>query len=183
MSSLGVGLVCPCRWRVSVRTLSAGFDDGNKTINVETTVTDKGGYALPTDEELLIARKLPTTAQTCGSDLRPLTPREMLGTFFGSRDRHLQDISHYVESERDFLAARYLFPCNRMLYIGQTQISVQVSMGLFEPGETGHPIELAEWLQNLFALPRGLSSARTRPHPRALVALTNTSENLSPAEK
>ncbi|MGA2069068.1 MAG: transglutaminase family protein [Thermoguttaceae bacterium] len=125
------------------------FDDGSKTINIEATFSGRGGFALPTDEEMLVQFKLPAKAQTCGSDLRALTPREMLGTFFGQRARNLENLFRFLEAEPDYLVARYLFPHNRKLYIAQNLISVQVSPRLFEPGEKGHPIDLAGWLQEV----------------------------------
>ena len=66
--------------------------------------------------------------------------------------RHLDNTSRTAEAEPDYLLARYLFPRNRQLYIAQNQISVQCSAGLFEPGEKGHPTELASWLQRLVRL-------------------------------
>ncbi len=127
------------------------FDDGAKIINIEATRTD-GGFSSPTDEDLLKSWGLPPKAVECGSDLRSLTPRETLGVFVGLRARHLENTHRFPEAERDYLLARYLFPQNRSLYFGQSQISVQVSMDLFEPGERAHPIELAEWLQEVVRL-------------------------------
>ena len=128
------------------------FDDGKKTINIETTETGRGGFSSQTDEYLLEKHKVPARAKVCGSDLRAVTAREMLGLFLGFRARHLENTSRTAEAEPDYLLARYLFPRNRQLYIAQNQISVQCSAGLFEPGEKGHPTELASWLQQLVRL-------------------------------
>ena len=76
----------------------------------------------------------------------------MLGIFFGARARHLENLFRLHDAEPDYLVARYLFPQNRWLYIAQNLISVQVSMSLFEPGEKGHPVELAEWLQEVVSV-------------------------------
>jgi hypothetical protein len=73
----------------------------------------------------------------------------MLGVFVGLRARHLENTNCFPEAEPDYLLARYLFPKNRQLYISQNQTSVQCSMGLFEPHEKGHPVELARWLQEV----------------------------------
>ncbi|MBA3314193.1 MAG: hypothetical protein H0T47_13025 [Planctomycetaceae bacterium] len=143
-------------WPVSLACVGSHFvcrfDDGTKIINIETTDTGRGGFATPTDEELMRKKRLPAKAAACGSDLRAVTPREMLGLFFGLRARHYDNTERFSEAERDYLLARYLFPQCRDLYFGQNQISVQVSMDLFEPGERGHPTELACWLQDVVRL-------------------------------
>jgi hypothetical protein len=125
------------------------FDDGNKTINIEATETGHGGFASPTDQEALEKNQLPPIAKTCGSDLRAVTPREMLGLFVGLRARHLQNTNRMAEAERDYLLARYLFPQNRQLHFSLNQTSVLCSLDRFEPGEKGHPSELAVRLQQL----------------------------------
>ena len=125
------------------------FDDGRKTINIETTNTGNGGFSSPTDAEILEKTNLPARAQQCGSDLRAVTPRELLGLFLGSRARHFDNTGRFDEAESDYLLARHLFPSNRAMFVAQHQISVQQGMKLFEPGEKGHPTELAEWLQEV----------------------------------
>jgi hypothetical protein len=125
------------------------FDDGEKTINIETTEAGRGGFSSQTDEYLLNKHRLPAKAKTCGSDLRAVTPREMLGLFLGARARHLENTGRLEEAERDYLLARFLFPRNRALYVAQNQVSVQRSMGLFEADEPVHPIEVADWLRRL----------------------------------
>jgi hypothetical protein len=124
------------------------FDNGTKTINIETTDTGRGGFASRPDDYVLDQHNLPAKAQDCGSDLRAVTPREMLGLFLGLRARHLENIDLWVESELDYLLARYLFPHNRQLYINQNQVSVHCSTRRFEPHEKGHPMDLARWLQD-----------------------------------
>lgn len=125
------------------------FDDGKKTYNIEATDTGNGGFGAPTDEEILAKNKLPRLAQLCGSDLRAVTPREMLAIFLGFRARHYENIDRFPESERDYLLARYLFPHNRLMSYAQHQISVQLAYELFEAGERGHPIEMAEFLSDV----------------------------------
>lgn len=125
------------------------YDDGIIIHNIETTNTGNGGFASASDEEVMAKRNLPQLAQDCGSDLRSVTPREMLGIFVGLRARHLENINKFPEAESDYLLARYLFPQNRRLYIGLNLISVQCSMERFEPHEIGHPIDVAAWLQDL----------------------------------
>jgi len=142
-------------WPVSLACVGSHFicryDDGGKVFNIETTQVDGGEWSSPPDRFYLqeCEWRIPQRAVDCGSDLRALTRREMLGAFFGARARHLENINRFNEAEPDYLVARYLFPRNRQLYISQNQVSVQNSMELFEPGEKGHPIELAHWLQEV----------------------------------
>jgi hypothetical protein len=128
------------------------YDDGKKKFNIETTETGRRGFSSQTDEYVLNWQKIPAKAKACGSDLRPVTPREMLGLFLGLRARHLENTLRMAEAEPDYLLARYLFPGSRYLYIAQNQVSVQRSAFLFEPGEKGHPIELASWLRQVVSL-------------------------------
>lgn len=131
------------------------FDDGVKTINIEATETGRGGFSSQTDEYVLAKHKVSAKAQECGSDLRAVTPREMLGLFLGFRARHLENTRRMAEAEADYLLARHMFPHNRMLYIHQFRISAQCGMDLFEFGEEGHPNNLAHWIQEVmrFASP------------------------------
>ena len=123
------------------------YDDGNVTRNIEATQAGFGGFSSKPDDYVLAKHGLPPLAQECGSDLRAVTPREMLGLFVGARARHLDNSGHREQSEPDYLLARYLFPQNRRLYMAQTQISVELSQKRFEANEKGHPAGLAKWVQ------------------------------------
>ena len=127
------------------------YDNGQNVYNIEATFLDGGDWCSPPDRYYLREHenKIPQRAVDCGSDLRALTPWEMLAVFFGARARHFENILRHHEAERDYLLARYLFPRNRALYIGQNQVSVQNSMELFEPNEKGHPVELLSWLRQV----------------------------------
>jgi hypothetical protein len=125
------------------------FDDGVKTINIETTETGRGGFSSSPDDYILAQHKMPAKAQECGSDLRALTARETLAMFLYTRGRHFEDTERYEDAERDYLLARYLFPRHRRLYMAQTQVSVWRSTDLFEPHEKGHIVGLAEYLDGL----------------------------------
>lgn len=128
------------------------YDDGTTVHNIETTETGRGGFSSQRDEVILEKHNLPRLAQDCGSDLRLVTPHQMLGLFLGLRARHYENTMRLEEAEADYLFARYLFPRNRWLYVGQHMISVQCSMQLFEPDEPGHPIEVASWMQEVVRL-------------------------------
>jgi hypothetical protein len=113
----------------------------------------------------VLRRELPgADRRFCGSDLRAVTPHEMLGLFFGLRARHLENINRFEEAEPDYLLARYLFPQNRHLAIAQHQVSVQLYQHLFEPPEKGHPIELADWLRQV------VEAMGFRPQPSTSIA-------------
>ncbi len=128
------------------------YDDGIVTYNIEATDTDRGGFSSQTDEYVLAKHHLPARAKKCGSDLRAVSAREMLGLFLGARARHFENTERMADAEPDYLLARYLFPRNRALYIAQNQVSVQCTMDLFEPGEKGHPTELHSWLRQVVEL-------------------------------
>ena len=156
MAMVHVALGWRMGWPVSLACVGSHFicryDDGEVVHNIEATNNTGGGFTSPPDEYYLKRYHLPAKAVRCGSDLRAVAPREMLGLFFGLRARHFENTNRLGEAEGDYLVARYLFPRNRQLYIGQNQASVQCSMELFEPGEKGHPTELACWLQDVVRL-------------------------------
>ncbi len=142
------------------------FDDGRKTINIEATETGHGGFSSRTDDFVLAKHALPWKAQSCGSDLRAVTPREMLGIFVGLRARHFADAGGLAESDHDYLLARYLFPQNRQLHKAQCEISVHRGAELFEPFETGHPIDMADWMQEFVRIaPWTRRPVRKSPKP------------------
>jgi hypothetical protein len=153
MATLHVALCWRLGWPTSLACAGSHyicrFDDGQVRHNIEATKTGGGGFHSHPDEYYLKEYQLPHKAITCGSDLRAVKPREMLGLFFGARGRHLENMDHYEEAERDYLLARYLFPRNRHLYVSQNQTSIQCSLELLEPGEKGHPTELVTWLQEV----------------------------------
>ncbi|MCI0642631.1 MAG: hypothetical protein L0Y72_00265 [Gemmataceae bacterium] len=153
MAALHVTLGWRMRWPVSLACVDSHYiccyHDGKVTHNIEATKTGVGGFQSHPDEYYLRYYRLPNKAVTCGSDLRVLTPREMLGVFVGFRARHYENTNRESLAERDYLLARWLFPNNRLLHFAQFQNSVQYAMSLFEPGERGHPDELATWLGEL----------------------------------
>jgi hypothetical protein len=141
------------------------YDDGRVTYNIEATQAGYSGFKSDPDEYLIEQYELPAKAISSGSDLRAVTPRELLGIFVGCRARHMWDTDRLDEAERDFLLARYLFPSNRKLYSGATEVTVQRSVRLFEPGEVGSPQSLADWLHAKYRV----------PHPSGWERPTNSS--------
>ncbi len=135
-------------WPVSLASVGSHFisryDDGDVRYNIEATNLEGDTFSSQDDEYYLKLYNLPEKAIRCGSDLRAVTPRELLGTFFGLRGRHYENTDRFENAEVDYLLARYLFPKNRSLHISQHQRMVQYGIDLFEPGEKGHPVELAD---------------------------------------
>jgi hypothetical protein len=123
------------------------YDNGQVTHNIEATQAGYGGFKSDPDEYLIRQYHLPSAAIASGSDLRAVTPREMLGIFVGLRARHMWDTGAVAEAEKDYLLARYLFPVNRYLY-GQMMVATLLkSKTLFEPDEEGSPVSLANWIE------------------------------------
>jgi hypothetical protein len=126
------------------------FDDGQKTFNIEATNPgDDGTFSSPPDHYYRQEHHIPPRAVECGSDLRAVAPRELLGLFVGARARHFENTGRFAEAEQDYLLARYLFPSHRCLYVAQSNISILNSMQRFGPGEEGHPVKLAKLLHEV----------------------------------
>ena len=128
------------------------YDDGQVTYNVEATQIGRLPRRFQERPGRLSDPGASVAAQAvkCGSDLRALTPREMLGVFVGLRGRHMRNIDNLAEAQKDFLLARYLFPTSRRLYFLGTWLSIQQSVHLFEEGEEGPPQNLAEVIKSSF---------------------------------
>lgn len=158
MAALHVVLGWRFGWPVSLACSGSHFicryDDGEVTYNIEATNNGRGGFHSHPDAYYLEEDNLAEIAVNCGSDLRAVSPREMLGLFVGLRARHLENTDRFAEAEQDYLLARYLFPQCRWLYNAQIQVSVQRSLSLFDADEKGHPNELAEWLQDVVSYSR-----------------------------
>jgi hypothetical protein len=117
--------------------------------NIEATNTGHGGFHSHPDEYYIKEYKLSQKAIDCGSDLRALTPMEMLGVIIGFRARHYENTGRCVLGEADYLLARSLFPGNRNLHVAQLRSSIHNGIDMFEPWERGHPVETALWLQDV----------------------------------
>ena len=146
------------------------FDDGESVYNIEATQSGRGGFQSDPDAYLIDKKKLPAIAIECGSDLRALRPREMLGVFVGLRARHLQDVGKHerdeakiVAAESDWLLARWLFPTNRLLYRNQVAVSSMCGDRLFEPDEAGHPNTYAGCLDEIRRLRRTSGWSKQSP--------------------
>jgi hypothetical protein len=127
----------------------ARYDDGKVVHNLEVTQVDRGGVASDTDDEYIQRGEVSLQAIRCGSDLRAVTPREMLGLFVGLRGRHFENTRQFVPAEPDFLLARYLFPNHRHLHTVQWQNTFWYAERLFEPGEKGSTGFLMQWVDEV----------------------------------
>ncbi|MCI0460738.1 MAG: hypothetical protein L0Z62_27620 [Gemmataceae bacterium] len=124
-----------------------------------------GGFHSHPDDYYLTEHHLPLKAIRCGSDLRALTPRELLAVFVGLRGRHLRDTGRWTEAAADWTLARWLFPGSRRLYVDQMALAVPQGAKLFEPGEIGSPESLAEALLEQYGVPNGPRPTTAGPQP------------------
>ena len=133
----------------------ARYQRGSTAYNIEaSSIGADGDFSCSGDDFYCKEYQISPTGIACGSDLRPVTPREMLALFLGARARHLENTNRMEESEPDYLLARALFPKNRYLYISENQVSVQCSMVMFEPRQS-HLIFSQYWLR--FEIDKGLA--------------------------
>ena len=162
MSALHLAITWRMGWPVSLACVGSHFicryDNGEVVYNLESTHMDRGGWSSRSDERFIDEDHIPSLALQTGSDLRALTPREMLACFIGLRGRHTQDLGKFHRNEHsmlasaaDWLLARYLFPTNRIHYRNQMAISAMRGERCFAPDETGHPITFAEFLLDLYS--------------------------------
>src|SRR5262249_21654004 len=83
MATLHVALGWRLGWPVSLACvgphLILRYDNRKVAYNIEATRTGQGGFHSHPDHDYLRRYALPERAVRCGSDLRALSPREMLG--------------------------------------------------------------------------------------------------------
>jgi hypothetical protein len=133
-------------WPVSLASVKSHFisrfDDGSVVHNIEATSTHPGHFASDPDEVYIRRFDLPRKAISCGSDLRCLSMREMIGVFLGLRGRHYQDVEDFARSERDYCLARAFAPNHRATFLGSIHTMLGCGARLFERWEQGHPASL-----------------------------------------
>jgi hypothetical protein len=155
MPTLHVAIGWRLGWPVSLACannhLFCRYDDGEVTHNIEATNFGRGGFRSHPDDYYRQQYRIPEIAVSCGSDLRAVTAREMLGLFIAIRAMHFANVRQMRDAEVGLLLARYLFPQSRLLYGSQMESSIQCGLRLFNRGETGHPAEvgrkLREWME------------------------------------
>jgi hypothetical protein len=150
MPALHVAMARRMGWPVGLALAGAHFvsryDDGKNVYNLEMTATGKGGFSVGSDAEYIEDEGVSRKAIAVGCDMRKLTGREMLATAIQNRARHFADTKRSAQAARDYATAYVLFPQNRRVYMGLTELLVSQGEHLFAKSETGHPISLARFL-------------------------------------
>ena len=158
MATLHVAIGWKLGWPVSLACANSHvfcrYDDGLVTYNIEATRTGEGGFSSPSDFDALRIYELSPKAVSSGSDLRAVTPRELLGIFVRFRGRHMRDVGNLAEADKDYMLARHLFPRNRYLYKMAVLEAIHQSADLFDPDEEGTPTNLAEEITLRYGRPR-----------------------------
>jgi hypothetical protein len=85
-------------------------------------VFDEKGAAHPSDQQLIRGHGIPAQALKNGSDLQPLTNRQLLAWFLGQRSGVFLSAGDLVKAEADLLLARSVFPESRSLFLRMTQL-------------------------------------------------------------
>lgn len=150
MAALHVAMCRRMGWPVSLAVakshLLSRFDDGRAIHNIEATSTHPGAFCSEDDSFYIKKYALPARAIECGSDLRKLTMREMLGLFLALAGRHYIDTGQMEAADTVYSLSRTLFPHYRMGYIGAIVPTMNRGKRLFNPDELGHPNSLFEAL-------------------------------------
>ena len=154
MPGLHVAIARRMGWPVALACAKSHYvcryGDGKAIYNIEATDTGRGGFAAGSDSDYMEAEGISPKAVACGSDLRKLTAREMLGVFVQARARHLADTNKPVQAARDYALAHTLFPRSRKIYAGLAGWLVPVGEKLFTPDEHGHPYSLGAYLSGRY---------------------------------
>jgi hypothetical protein len=167
MAVLHVAISRRLGWPVSLACakshLFSRFDDGQVTHNIEATSTHPGTFASDSDQDYVERFQLAKKAIDCGSDLRKLSAREMLGVFVSLRARHYRDIGEVDLADRDYALSRVLFPNYRNAYIDAMVPMLMRGKSLFDDAELGHPKSLFHDLAPAFGCPIANTAGQRRP--------------------
>ena len=157
MSTLHVAIGRRLGWPVSLACLQSHalsrFDDGRLVFNIEASKLGVDSFSGGTDEDYIRKFALPRRAVSCGSDLRRLSAREMLGLFLALRGRHFMDTQDIERAETTCCLSRSVFPQYRVAYIASVYQMVLRGQRMFDAGEFGHPQSLYETLAQTYAPP------------------------------
>jgi hypothetical protein len=100
--------VATARWHEFLR-----FDDGKRTLNVETSNIENG-FGVNPDSYYIRYHGLRAEDLQFGSDLKFLQPRQLLALFFSLRGRHYYDMNNWGLAGRDYRIAKLLNPRSRL---------------------------------------------------------------------
>jgi hypothetical protein len=156
MAALHVAMSRRMGWPVSLACANSHFlsrfDDGEVIHNIEATHVDAtGGFTSDPDKTCMKFQDIPQKAVDCGSDLRSLSAREMMGAFIALRARHFRDSGDLHRADLSYCLSRVLFHQRRKTYIEGMIPLLKRCEQLFERGEVGHPESLFECYAPLFA--------------------------------
>ncbi len=102
------------RWPVSLAHAGwhefCRYDNGTRTINVETSNIGQGFFRTLPDGYYSAKYNLLAERVRLGSDLQALSPRRVLGCFFGARGRYWYDQREAALARDDYGRAAGLFP-------------------------------------------------------------------------
>jgi hypothetical protein len=164
MAALHVAIARRLGWPVSLAVASSHIisrhDDGIVAHNIELSSVSNGTFASDDDGFYMERFHLPARAIACGSDLRRLTVREMIGVFIALRGRYFADAGHSDRADTDFALSRVLFPQYRRGYIGSMVPMLRRGAHLFDRGETGHPDSVFRDFGDMVGDQRFLSASR-----------------------
>lgn len=153
MPTLHVAVARRLGWPVGLACTNSHFvsryDDGKVVYNIEATYT-KGGFSEGSDKQYMEMEGVSQKAIACGSDLRKLSGREMLGIFIAARARHYNDIGKIDLATRDYALAFTQMPNNRKVYIALVGNLLDTGERLFTANEFGHPASLAVYLNGRY---------------------------------
>jgi hypothetical protein len=176
MATLHVTIGRLLGWPVGLACVNAHYvcryDDGKVYYNIEATDTGRGGFSEGSDKDYMDKESVPPKAVACGSDLRKLSGREMLGIFIAARGRHFTDTGKLDLAARDYALAYPLAPNNRKIYIGLVGNLIESGEKLFAADEFGHPASLAVYLAGKYQTPTFDAALAGRPgYPDPIVEL------------
>ena len=165
MASLHASIGRRLGWPVALACADSHFvsryDDGKTVYNIETTDTGDGGFFEGSDKEYMDKEGVSPKAVACGSDLRKLTAREMLGIFIAARARYYADAGRHDLAARDYALAYTQVPHNRRIHAALARTLLETANRLFSPEE--------RWQSVPFPSPAGCPRASPADPSQSLI--------------
>lgn len=123
--------VKPC---MGGQRLMCRFDDGKKSFLIDATSTDPAPI-ITTEADAAKRLRLPPRAIKSGSDLGPISQRQLAGVFLANRAQYLAGRDEAESAQKDLLQAAWLYPASRNIYNQLTTALRGQANRLFEPYE------------------------------------------------